>query len=179
MNTVPVPCHTRDEWVDAATAAQLLGVTINHASHLATAGRLETRQVGRTRFTSRASIAAYVVDPKTIQRRGAVRRQELTEVTFFPRSANGRERGPRLPLRDLQEVLSDAAGHEVGASEIALRLGVSRAAASRARWEGLTEMTADRWAVAAGYHPSEVWVDWWAVMADLIESGDSLQAVSV
>jgi hypothetical protein len=52
-------------------------------------------------------------------------------------------------------------GREAGVvAYAALRLGVGREAIYRWRHTGLDEGRADKWAFAAGFHPSEVWTDW-------------------
>lgn len=48
-------------------------------------------------------------------------------------------------------------------SRLALRVGASGSVVSRAKGAGLTDAQADRWAVACGFHPSEVWPDWFAL----------------
>lgn len=45
---------------------------------------------------------------------------------------------------------------------VAARLGVATKTVDRFRREGLSEDTADRYAVRAGHHPGEVWPEqWW------------------
>ncbi len=48
---------------------------------------------------------------------------------------------------------------------IAMRLGVSARTVWRWRASGLTELQADRVAVAAGLHPGSVWDTWWSTAA--------------
>lgn len=43
---------------------------------------------------------------------------------------------------------------------LAERLGISRAQVQKARIEGLTELQADEWAIALGYHPLLIWPEW-------------------
>jgi hypothetical protein len=51
---------------------------------------------------------------------------------------------------------------EVSSAVIASCVGTQVSQVQRARSEGLTVWLADRWAVAAGYHPGEIWGDdWW------------------
>jgi hypothetical protein len=57
----------------------------------------------------------------------------------------------------LQPVVRAGAGN---LSHLARIIGVSRAAVQAASSRGLSERTADRYAVVAGLHPAEVWPDW-------------------
>lgn len=57
------------------------------------------------------------------------------------------------------------AGHIIG--YVSRRLNVDRSVLYRAKHHGLTEETADRLACRAGFHPCEVWDDWW----DAVEKG--------
>lgn len=51
-------------------------------------------------------------------------------------------------------------------SELCLMVGARKTAVSTAAAEGLTDTQADRWAVALGFHPSEVWPSWWALVPE-------------
>lgn len=90
-------------------------------------------------------------------------------------AAAGRALGPtgpahdgRLPLAPLERLVATwyimagqlRAGN--AAQTIADAAGVCRRTVDRWRHKGLDEATADRIAVALGYHPCEVWGDaWW------------------
>lgn len=50
-----------------------------------------------------------------------------------------------------------------GVSALARALGVHRANATRWRRDGITMNTADRIAVRLGWHPVEIWPEWYAV----------------
>jgi hypothetical protein len=73
--------------------------------------------------------------------------------------------GPRFPLEPLAKLL-DAEhriaddGQNNAVEYLALRLRINRQQIFRARRAGLTIAQADRWAVAAGYHPAVVWPEW-------------------
>jgi transposase len=62
----------------------------------------------------------------------------------------------RLPVAPLLELVRVHAG---GASslEIAARLGVDRRTLQHWKHVGVSELQADRAAIAAGFHPLEVW----------------------
>ena len=62
----------------------------------------------------------------------------------------------RLPMSELESRLGDAS-----AAELATVLHVSSRTVFRYRKHGLNVIQADRAAVAAGYHPAEVWQNWW------------------
>lgn len=51
-------------------------------------------------------------------------------------------------------------------SALAVRVGASGSTVSRAATVGLTEAQADRWAIACGLHPAEVWGQSWYALAD-------------
>lgn len=65
--------------------------------------------------------------------------------------------GVRLDLDRLLEVV------DVDMVSLAAVIGVSDRQVRRAKVDGLAVATADRWAVAAGHHPSAVWAEWWIV----------------
>lgn len=46
-------------------------------------------------------------------------------------------------------------------NQLAMRIGVRQSTLSRALVAGCTDEQADRWAVALGFHPSEVWPEWY------------------
>ena len=52
-----------------------------------------------------------------------------------------------------------------GLSEAALAraVGLSGTGLKQARVRGLSDRSADRYAVLLGFHPAEVWADWWDV----------------
>lgn len=56
------------------------------------------------------------------------------------------------------------AAHVDDQVSLAHRIGVTPRQVRRAIDEGLSADTADRWAIAAGVHPSQVWNEWWAVI---------------
>lgn len=60
-----------------------------------------------------------------------------------------------FPLQSLRSV----AGVESN-TVLALRVGVTRRSLTRQQSTGLSALTADRYAVACGFHPSEVWPGW-------------------
>jgi hypothetical protein len=66
---------------------------------------------------------------------------------------------PILPFAPLEE-LADCEN----ASALARRLGEPRTTIHRWRRCGVRLFTADRLAIHLGYHPSEVWPEWWAVL---------------
>ena len=72
-----------------------------------------------------------------------------------PRNEPVDAREARYPLQPL--VVRAGAGN---LSHLARIIGVSRAAVQAASSRGLSERTADRYAVAAGLHPAEVWPEW-------------------
>lgn len=47
-----------------------------------------------------------------------------------------------------------------GLARLALRLGISHEAARNARKRGLNDRQADRFAVRCGWHPVQVWPEW-------------------
>jgi hypothetical protein len=68
----------------------------------------------------------------------------------------GNTRDPiRWPIEPLK-----AAMHESDPAANALRCGVSERAVHRWALAGLTDETADRVALRAGYMPEEIWVNW-------------------
>ncbi len=62
----------------------------------------------------------------------------------------------RWPLEPLME----AAGHPA-AGTLAARAGVTARTVWRWHHRGLTDTQADRTAVALGYHPANIWPDWY------------------
>ncbi len=74
----------------------------------------------------------------------------------------GRKPSPRLPFEPLERLY--AATHGRNACAMARRVGIDRQAVYRGRTDGLSEALADRWAVALGWHPAEVWgAAWWSL----------------
>lgn len=81
--------------------------------------------------------------------------------------------GPRLPFADLERLVAVRLGvrAEQGApqagwtdSDLAAVLGVSDWSLRQYRRRDLSLDVADRLAIAAGWHPAEVWPDWWALV---------------
>lgn len=68
-------------------------------------------------------------------------------------------RGPVVPRPFPFAPLMAIAG--LSLNQLALRLGAGQSTLSRCVLAGCTDEQADRWAVALGYHPSEVWPDEW------------------
>lgn len=66
----------------------------------------------------------------------------------------------RFELAPLQHAL----GHPTHAT-LAELVGVKRATVAQWTQRGLNAHQADRIAVAVGFHPAEVWTDWWDVTA--------------
>lgn len=62
----------------------------------------------------------------------------------------------RYPLAPLAEAVG------VDTSRLARILGLSGSTWKAYREHGMTERAADRLAVKAGFHPCEIWPDWWA-----------------
>jgi hypothetical protein len=62
----------------------------------------------------------------------------------------------RFPISELESRLGGTS-----AAELAGFLRVSSRTVFRYRTHGLNIVQADRAAVAVGYHPAEVWPDWW------------------
>lgn len=71
-------------------------------------------------------------------------------------------RDGRFPIAELYAVIGMPSD-----GEMAMRLGVGRACLSKIRVRGprpglLTDLLADRWACALGFHPSLLWpAEWW------------------
>lgn len=70
------------------------------------------------------------------------------------------KRGEKVPLAPLE------AATNLGASALAEACGVARYAIYRWRSEGLPIYRADTLAVRAGFHPCEVWPEFFGVGAD-------------
>ena len=66
----------------------------------------------------------------------------------------------RFSIADLEAHLGPAS-----TATIARSLGVTTRTVWRWRSAGLTELQADRAAIAAGLHPGTVWDTWWATAA--------------
>lgn len=62
----------------------------------------------------------------------------------------------RFQLADLVALVEQRS-----ARELAELLDISPRTVHRYRRTGLSAMQADRIAVSAGFHPAEVWPDWW------------------
>lgn len=61
----------------------------------------------------------------------------------------------RWPLTDLLTAMARR-----GSTNPATDLGTGGEAWTRAQLHGLTDATADRWAIKAGFHPAQVWPGW-------------------
>jgi hypothetical protein len=57
---------------------------------------------------------------------------------------------------------------------VARRLGLSRTTVQRARREGISYYTADEWACRVGLHPSNIWLEWWAMPASTEDDQEDL-----
>lgn len=72
-------------------------------------------------------------------------------------SVRGRRGAPRIypaqPLIDAAREPNDLA--------LMRQLGISGYTLADAKAEGLTEVQADTWAVRLGWHPSNIWPEWW------------------
>lgn len=66
----------------------------------------------------------------------------------------------RYPLADLELAV---AGRRLSLQEVATLFGTTHRNACRWRSGGLSELLADRLAVAAGIHPGTVWPTWWSL----------------
>ena len=62
----------------------------------------------------------------------------------------------RFSFEDLARLVDESS-----AAELAERLRISARTVHRYRHRGLTVLQADRLAVAAGFHPAEIWPDWY------------------
>jgi hypothetical protein len=78
-------------------------------------------------------------------------------------------RGPRIERPFPLATLLAAVG-ESSPWRLCRIVGASGSTVTAAARHGCTEMQADRWAVACGYHPAEVWSDWYSEPED--EEGD-------
>lgn len=70
---------------------------------------------------------------------------------------------PRLPLAPLVERYGSV-------SALARALGRDRIVVSKWNTHGLPAVSADTVAVAVGFHPVEVWPDWYEVMEDFAQA---------
>ena len=94
--------------------------------------------------------------PKQGRRRGLCyghykQAQRDGELWMFPSDAELPRIWPLWPL---------TAKAKCTRSQLSFWAGVSGEAVKRAAEEGLTDLEADRWAVACGLHPSQVWPRW-------------------
>lgn len=164
----PRAIHAIDDAMILTEAARRFGIDQSELRKMVRRGVLvgEQRMVrshwsGRDRpvwYVSVRSIEEWTNDPKVIARRQARLRvrEELTVTT----SIGGKVRFPLQPLRNALESLTTEG--EVSSAVIASRVGTQVSQVQRARSEGLTVWLADRWSVAAGYHPGEIWGEaWW------------------
>jgi hypothetical protein len=82
--------------------------------------------------------------------------------------------GPRLSFEPLERTLAAFLGHiETGTgctgpnrTRIAFALGVQARQLYRLRDRGLTWSQADTLAIHAGYHPAEIWSEWWSLIEE-------------
>ena len=69
---------------------------------------------------------------------------------------------PRLSFVTLEEQLERRHGRRLTNEELAALLHVKRLRIIRMRASGIQLSDADKYAVAAGFHPSSIWgLDWW------------------
>jgi hypothetical protein len=73
----------------------------------------------------------------------------------------GRAHGGRTPRLFDFGCLEAAAGCGASATSLSRLLGIDTAQLHRWRRHGLTDDQADQLAVRAGFHPAEVWGEWW------------------
>ena len=72
-------------------------------------------------------------------------------------NVRGRRTAPRIyPAQPLIDAAREASEHA-----LANRLGIGGYTWAIAKAEGLTEAQADTWAVRCGWHPSNIWPEWW------------------
>lgn len=157
MINVATGRDTATGFIPTSEAAKLLGVIPSSVKKLAQNGRLRgirTADGRRDWLIDPTSIAEHLSRPEVIARRRQVRKDDVTE--FFVNKA-GNE---RFPLNRLLARI-DSRGRALSAQEIARSLNVNSGLVHRARSEGLTARTADRWAIQLGYHPGEIWPEWW------------------
>lgn len=82
--------------------------------------------------------------------------------------------GARLPFAPLEELLrrrlvDERVGNQVVGASVrvqALALAVNARQVHRWRHQGVTWAQADELAVRAGYHPGDVWEEWWSIEED-------------
>lgn len=58
-------------------------------------------------------------------------------------------------------------------SALRMKVGISGESARRYESEGLTVWQADRLAVRLGFHPANVWPDWWGTAPASLRRGDA------
>ena len=76
----------------------------------------------------------------------------------------------RYPLQPLAQALGitldQLGGHQpdnppAGYTELAERLGITRQWVHHLSHHGLTDRSADRYAITTGHHPADIWDNWW------------------
>ncbi|MCU1359096.1 MAG: hypothetical protein JWN99_385 [Ilumatobacteraceae bacterium] len=85
------------------------------------------------------------------------------------RHPSARRRGPlpepRLPMEPLIRLIELHEGRQVPITEIATIIGAGRSGRGMVHLairKGVTAFCADRWSIAAGFHPALVWgIDWY------------------
>lgn len=85
-----------------------------------------------------------------------------------------RPAGPRLPFAELERLMAVRLGVRAGCggaqagwtdTDLAAALGVSARSVHQYRRRDLSLDVADQLAIRAGWHPAEVWPDWWELTA--------------
>lgn len=64
---------------------------------------------------------------------------------------------PTPPI-DIQPLVDRFHGNQ---SELARHLHIHHSRINKALRTGITIHTADKWAIRLGYHPTEIWADWY------------------
>lgn len=146
-------------------AAKYLGLARMHSVVKAVReGSLQGVKVGQHWYFSVEQLDAYLRRPSVIKRR-----EDDARPKAVPTVKRGRL--PMEPFIRLATLLNDG---EHNVSNLAMVLGVDPGAVYRAMAEGVTERHADRWSIALGVHPAEVWgMAWWA-LAEEREDGEHL-----
>jgi len=123
------------------------------------AHRAEAVRKGKRKEAERAERARlwYQARARSVLRRSwSERHRDQIEATGTVRQEGRVTRFPIEPLFALS--------HGDPILRLARTMHVDSAQLHRARREGLSWVHADRWAVALGFHPAEVWGDaWWAL----------------
>lgn len=96
-----------------------------------------------------------------------------------PGGNNGQPRLQRFPLEPLLKMARGGATDPDSFCALAREIGVDQGFLRRTIREGVTWTLADRWAVAIGYHPGEIWPAWWDCLPDDRQNpyDDALEAI--